>query len=95
MDSTGPDSAATLIGSGQLLSNGNVSGFGIFANPKVKWNAVVPLETRNASRYILAFDNTVPLTTGVAVANLASQAANVPVIIRDEAERRSAMQRSL
>ena len=84
MNSTGPDSAATLIGSGQLLSNGNVSGFGIFANPKVKWNAVVPLETRNASKYILAFDNTLPLTTGVAVANLAAQAANVPVIIRDD-----------
>ena len=68
MESTGPDSAATLVGSGQLLSNGNVSGFGIFSNPKVHWNAVVPLETRNASKYILAFDNTAPLTTGVAVA---------------------------
>ncbi len=36
---------------------------------------MVPLETRNASKYILAFDNTAPLTTGVAVANLAAQAA--------------------
>ena len=84
MDSTGPDNAATLVGAGQLLSNGNVSGFGIFSNPKVHWNAVVPLETRNASKYILAFDNTAPLTTGVAVANLTAQAANVPVIIRDD-----------
>jgi len=84
MESTGPDSAATLIGSGQLLSNGNVSGFGIFSNPKLKWNAVVPLETRNASKYILAFDNTSPLTTGVAVASLAAQAQNVPIIIRDD-----------
>jgi hypothetical protein len=85
MNSSGPDSAPTLIGSGQLASNGNVSGFGVFANPKLKWNAVVPLETRNATKYLLAFDNTLPLTTGVAVANLASQAANVPVIIRDGA----------
>ena len=84
MDSTGPDSAATLVGSGQLLSNGNVSGFGIFSNPKLHWNAVVPLETRNTNKYLLAFDNTLPLTTGVAVANLAAQAANVPVIIRDD-----------
>jgi hypothetical protein len=83
VESTGPDSAATLIGSGQLQSDGNVNGFGIFSNPKLKWNAVVPLETRNASKYILAFDNTLPLTTGVAVANLAEHAANVPVIIRD------------
>jgi hypothetical protein len=84
MDSTGPDSAATLVGAGQLLSNGNVSGFGIFSNPKVHWNAVVPLETRNASKYILAFDNTGPLTTGLAVANLAAQTVSVPVIIRDD-----------
>jgi hypothetical protein len=85
MESTGPDSAATLVGSGQLLSNGNVTGFGVFSNPKLHWNAVVPLETRTASRYILAFDNTAPLTTGVAVANLAAQAQNVAVIIRDDA----------
>ena len=83
MESTGPDSAATLVGAGQLLSNGSVSGFGIFSNPKQHWNAVVPLETRNASKYILAFDNIGPLTTGVAVASLSAQAANVPVIIRD------------
>ena len=83
IESTGPDSAATLVGSGQLLSNGAVSGFGIFSNPKPHWNAVVPLETRNASKYILAFDNTGNLTTGVAVASLAAQATNVPVMIRD------------
>jgi hypothetical protein len=84
MESAGPDSAPTLVGSGQLLSNGNVSGFGIFSFPRLHWNAVVPLETRNASKYILAFDNTSSLTTGVAVASLAAQATNVPVIIRDD-----------
>lgn len=84
MDSTGPDNAATLVGAGQLLSNGSVNGFGIYSNPIAHWNAVVPLETRNADRYILAFDNTGTLTTGVAVANLAAQAANVQVIIRDD-----------
>ena len=84
MDSTGPDNAATLVGSGQVLSNGNVSGFGIFSNPKVHWNAVVPLETRNANKYFLAFDNTAPITTGVAVASLSGQAQNVPAIIRDD-----------
>ena len=84
MESTGPDNVATLVGSGQLSSNGNMSGFGIFSNPKQHWNALVPLETRNASKYILAFDNTSPLTTGLAVASLAAQATNVPVIVRDD-----------
>ena len=84
MESTGPDNVGPLVGAGQLSSNGNMSGFGIFSNPKQHWNAVVPLETRNASKYILAFDNTPPLTTGLAVANLAAQANNVPVIIRDD-----------
>ncbi|MBZ5677716.1 MAG: hypothetical protein LAP61_26015 [Acidobacteriia bacterium] len=85
MESTGPDNLAPLVGSGQLLSNGNVSGFGIFSNPKQRWNAVVPLETRNASKYILAFDNTTSLTTGVAVASLATQAQNVTAIVKDDA----------
>jgi len=85
MESKGPDNATPLAGSGQLLSNGSVSGFGIFSNPKVHWNAVVPLETRNASKYIMAFDNTGALTTGLAVANLAALQQNVQVIIRDDA----------
>lgn len=84
MESTGPDNVGPLVGAGQLLSNGKVGGFGIFSNPKQHWNAVIPLETRKASKYILAFDNTPPLTTGLAIASLAAQATNVPVIIRDD-----------
>ncbi|MEQ1948233.1 MAG: hypothetical protein ABL995_13650 [Bryobacteraceae bacterium] len=68
----------------QLAATGLVSGFGIFRFPASKWEAVVPLETRNADRYILAFDNTGVLATGVAVATLSAQPANIPVIIRDE-----------
>jgi minor extracellular serine protease Vpr len=83
MESTGPNSVP-LKGSGQLLSNGNVSAFGIFSDPTFGWNALVPLETRNASKYILAFDNTANLTTGLAVANLAGSAANIQVIVRDD-----------
>jgi len=45
----------------------------------------VPLETRNAGAYILVFDNIGALATGVAVANPTSQAASIPVIIRDDA----------
>ena len=85
MESTGPDSAPTLVGSGQLLSNGDVNGFGIFSLPMFHWNAVVPLETRNASKYVLAFDNIGALKTGVALASLAALQQNVQVIVRDDA----------
>ena len=46
--------------------------------------AVVPLETRNASSYLLAFDNTNGLVLGVAVENVSAQNAVIPVIIRDD-----------
>ena len=45
--------------------------------------AIVPLEHRNASSYVLAFDNTNGIATGVAVANLLAVPANIPVLIRD------------
>jgi hypothetical protein len=45
----------------------------------------VPLESRNAGSYLLAFDNTGGAATGVAVNSISTQAANVDVIIRDEA----------
>ena len=83
MDSAGPVQDP-LQGWGQLSATAGVSGFGIFSNPAAGWNAAVPLETRNASKYILAFDNTNGVATGVAVANLAPQMANVTLIIRDD-----------
>ncbi len=80
---TNPDSAMTSQGWGQLLGPGTVSGFGIFSNPALKWEAVVPLESRNAASYILAFDNTGSIATGLAIANLSGSPASVPVILRD------------
>ena len=44
----------------------------------------MPLETRNASSYLLAFDNTNGLVLGVAVENLSAQNAVIPVVIRDD-----------
>jgi len=84
VESTGPANATTLEGWGQLQTDGSISGFGTFSNPTHGWNAVVPLETRNASSYILAFDNTGTLATGLAIANIAMQDANIPVSIRDD-----------
>jgi hypothetical protein len=60
-----------------------VDGFAIFHLIPGAQEAVVPLETRNASSYLLAFDNTNGVVLAVAVANVSSQAANIPVIVRD------------
>jgi hypothetical protein len=46
--------------------------------------AVVPLESRNADAYIVAFDNTNGTATGVAVNAVSTQQVNVPVIVRNE-----------
>ena len=54
-----------LTGSAQLTTNGHVSGFVIFRHNGQE--AVVPLESRNANGYIVAFDNTNGTATGVAL----------------------------
>ena len=73
------------IGSAQLTTTGNMSGFVIFRYNPNGQEAVVPLERRTASAYILAFDNTNGTATGVAINSVSSQVVNVPVVIRDDA----------
>ncbi len=80
----GGNAGAALVGSAQLTSNGSVGGYAIFRYNPTGQEAVVPLETRNAGAYMLAFDNTNGLATGLALANLSNEAANVPVTIRDD-----------
>jgi len=84
LDTTGPINQAVATGSSQLLTSGNIGGFGIFTYTPSGQAAVVPLEARNASAYVLAFDNTGELATGLAIANLASGASSVGVVIRDD-----------
>jgi len=78
------NAVASLVGSAQLSTDGNVSGFAIFHYKPTGQEAVVPLETRNASAYVLAFDNMNGLATGLALANLSNQAVNVSVVVRDD-----------
>jgi len=85
IESTGPDANPLQTGSAQLTSDGNVSGFAIFRYEPTGQEAVVPLESRNASSYILAFDNTGGTATGVAVSSRSLQPVSVPVVIRDDA----------
>ena len=70
-----------LTGSAQLATNGHVSGFVIFRHNGQE--AVVPLESRNANGYIVAFDNTNGTATGVALNAVSTQQVSVPVTVRD------------
>jgi hypothetical protein len=82
IQSTGAPSL--LTGSAQLTSAGNVSGFVIFRHNGQE--AVVPMESRNAAAYILAFDNTAGTATGIAINNVtaSAQPVNIPVVVRDD-----------
>ncbi|HSR05629.1 MAG TPA: hypothetical protein VLM42_00645 [Bryobacteraceae bacterium] len=73
------------IGSAQLTTDGNVGGFVIFRYNPNGQEAVVPLESRNASTYILAFDNTGGTATGIALNSVSSQAVSIPVVVRNDA----------
>jgi trimeric autotransporter adhesin len=81
----GPQTSPVLIGSAQLAGTGALDGFAIFHQVQTTQEAVVPMETRNASSYLLAFDNTNGLVLGVALANISSQPVTVQVVIRDDA----------
>ena len=76
---------APTVGSAQLTTNGNVGGFVIFRYNLDGQEAVVPLENRDANAYILAFDNTGDISTGIAINSVATQVVNIPVTVRDTA----------
>jgi hypothetical protein len=80
----GPVNVPVLVGSAQLFASGVASGFAIFHHVLTLQETVVPLETRNASSYLVAFDNTNSVVLGVALANSSAQAASIPVVIRDD-----------
>lgn len=80
----GPQTSPVLVGSAQLAATGAIDGFAIFHHIVTTQEAVVPLETRNAASYLLAFDNTSGLSLGVAVENLSAQNAVIGVVIRDD-----------
>ncbi len=84
VQTAGPQTPPVLVGSAQLAAAGLVDGFAIFHQIPTAQEAVVPMETRNASSYLLAFDNTNGVTLGVAVDNVSTLAGNVGLIIRDD-----------
>ncbi len=84
IDTAGAQTPPVQVGSAQLAATGAVDGFAIFHLIPSAQEAVVPLETRNASSYLLAFDNTGGVVLGVAVENVSALAAVIPIVIRDD-----------
>jgi sugar lactone lactonase YvrE len=68
-----------------LMTDGFVSGFGVFRLPVGTGvqEAVVPAETRSSSSFILPFDNTGGYYYGVAVSNLSTTDTTMEVVFRD------------
>jgi hypothetical protein len=83
VQSTGIAVAPLQTGSAQLSTNGAISGFVIFRYNPNGQEAVVPLESRNDSSYLIAFDNTQNTATGIAISNASGQAITVPLVLRD------------
>jgi len=83
LDALGTDSDNVSTGSSTLT--GDVAGFGVFTFAPTGEEAVVPLETRNLSSYVLAYDNTGGTATGLALANASGTGGYLQLTFRDEA----------
>jgi hypothetical protein len=84
IETQGLDSLPVVVGSARLTSTGNVGGFAIFRDGGTGQEAVVPLETRTSGSFILGFDNTNGVSTGIALANISGKATSVNTILRDD-----------
>ena len=83
LQSSALDTDPLQVGSAQLATNGNVSGFIRFLYGPRNQEAIVPIEARNAASYVLPFDNTNGLVAGVALSNGVGAPINISVVIRD------------
>ncbi len=86
IQTTGPTNQSPQVGWAQLLANGTIGGFAVFSQAigSSIQDGEVPLETRNSDSYVLSFDNTNGSATGVALANIASQAVTTTITVRDD-----------
>jgi hypothetical protein len=81
---TASDTGATQQGYATFTTDGEVGALTIFRYNPTGQEIGVPLETRNANSYLVAFDDTGGISTCVAIANLSAVPASVPVTIRDQ-----------
>jgi len=68
-----------------LTTTGNISGFEIFRWTTFGQEASVPLEARAPNSFVLVFDDTNGLTTGVALANVSGTIGDITAMFRDDA----------
>ena len=78
------DTGTPLAGWAELTTRGDAGAIAILRYNPSGQEAGVPLEARNASSYFLVFDNTGGVTTGVAIANMSADPANLSVVLRDD-----------
>ena len=85
IQTTGVSSQTVVAGWAQVLANGTIDGSAVYveATATGTQEAVVPVETRNPSAFVLPFNYTNGYQTGIALANLSSQTAVIPVTLRD------------
>ena len=77
--STEPSNLPPLVGSARVTSDGRVDGFVIYHFAWSGQEAIVPMETRAASAYMLPFVNPPFGSTGIAIANTATGNVDVSV----------------
>jgi len=82
IDSQGGTS--TSVGSAQLLSDGDVSGFLIFRYLPTVQEAAVNLQLQNASTYTLPFDDTGGIATGVAMSATSATSTSIQILVLDD-----------
>jgi sugar lactone lactonase YvrE len=82
---TGPASQTTTSGWTQVLSSGSVNGFADFrfTAGTLDHQALIPLENRNGTQFLVPFDNTGGFAVGLAITNTASTTATLGFVIRD------------
>jgi Putative binding domain, N-terminal len=86
INTSGPDNQPVVVGWAQLSTSGSITGFATFQQTigSTIQEAVVPLETRNPTSFLVSFDNTGNGATGIALANVSLAGASIPVTIRDD-----------
>ena len=85
LDSTASGASPASTGSAQAYTEySQFRGFAMFSYPAFNWEALVPLDTSSDNNYVIAFDNTGQLATGVAIATTATVPVPVSTVIRDD-----------
>jgi len=88
METEGTGAEATEVGWARLETSGAAGGYAIFRAGGQE--AVVPLESRNAAKYVLWYDNTAGFVTSMALANADTHPASVAAttgiqaVVKDE-----------